>query len=171
MVNGWWSGAESQRKESMREREQQPTFDALNVPLEDDTETIEVDAFSECGGLPLLPGVLALGVGDQRGPVLWGDLIFVRQSLTRPVARGWTTDEDSNGSIARDRFNLRKHCYRMSEVEKKNTDLVATSPVTLRFPPIGSASASSTSDTGSVGASSVSPSASSRSCAKSESSF
>jgi len=35
-----------------------------------------------------------------------GDASLVRQSSTSPVAPECTIDDDSNGSIARDRFNL-----------------------------------------------------------------
>jgi hypothetical protein len=35
-----------------------------------------------------------------------GDAILVRQSLASPVAPGCASDDDSKGSIARDRFNL-----------------------------------------------------------------
>jgi hypothetical protein len=35
--------------------------------------------------------------------------IFARHPSTSPVAPEWTIDDDSNGSMARDRFNLVVH--------------------------------------------------------------
>jgi len=42
--------------------------------------------------------------------VLGGSAIFVRQSSMSPVAPECTIEDDSNGSIARDRFNLMIPC-------------------------------------------------------------
>jgi hypothetical protein len=50
---------------------------------------------------PLRSGSRAKG-----GVAPWGDWIVVRQSSTSPVARELTIADDSNGSNARDLFNL-----------------------------------------------------------------
>ena len=45
---------------------------------------------------------------DRGEGVLSGDAIFKHQFLTSPVAPACTMDDDSNGSIALDRFNFLK---------------------------------------------------------------
>ena len=74
--------------------------------LEDDIEGVEI---AECNNV-LWSGVCKLRVTDLDWMVLRGDLSFVRQLSTRPVAWGCTIDDDSNGSIACGRFNL-EACY------------------------------------------------------------
>lgn len=58
----------------------------------------------------LRPGVSNLGNGGCGEGVPCGGVILVRQSSTSPVAPECAIEDDSNGSIARDRFNLRV-CY------------------------------------------------------------
>jgi len=56
----------------------------------------------------LRPGVSNLNNGGCGGGlgVPCGDMILIRQSSASPVALECAIEDDSNGSIARDRFNL-----------------------------------------------------------------
>lgn len=73
---------------------------------EDVAEIIEAEVIRG-RATPLWSEVRGPGVGDWQE----GDCALIRQSSTRPVARGWTMEEDSNGSIAHDLFKLRTNGY------------------------------------------------------------
>ena len=64
-----------------------------------DTEVIDVELIEDCG-------VWKSSDGDSKDGVVRGDAILVRQSSMSPVALECAIDDDSNGSIAFDRFNL-----------------------------------------------------------------
>jgi hypothetical protein len=73
--------------------------------LRDDMETFGADVLGEYGKLLWSRGCV-LRVMDRGELESGGDWILVCQLSTSPVACELTIDDDSNGSIARDRFNL-----------------------------------------------------------------
>jgi len=81
---------------------QQHTLDGLGV----DVRVIDVELIGEYDNVlwsrVWRSRVKPEGCGET---VPYGDTI-IRQSSTSPVAPEWTIDDDSKGSIARDRFNL-----------------------------------------------------------------
>ena len=64
-----------------------------------DTRDITVVELVGESGDALRSGVRRLRVRDRGEAVPYGEIIFVRQSSTSPVAPGWTIDDDSNGSM------------------------------------------------------------------------
>jgi len=83
----------------------QLTFNGLGT----DRKDIDVEVIGEYGNT-LWSGVRRSRVKERGEAVPYGESILVCQSSMSPVAPEWTIDDDSNGSIARDRFNLPVYC-------------------------------------------------------------
>ena len=83
----------------------QLTLNGLGV----DRRVIGVEVIGEYSNA-LRSGVRRSRVKDREEAVPYGETSSVRQPSTSPVAPEWTIDDDSNGSIARERFNLTACC-------------------------------------------------------------